>query len=48
MTWTLLPSHQNIKPTMVWMGTIQLLRRPSFGLKIESTTGDHRSLSEYG
>jgi hypothetical protein len=46
--WTLLPSHQNMIPTIVWIGMIQLFLLPSFGEKIESTMGDHKSLSEYG
>ena len=35
-------------PTIVWIGMIQLFLLPSFGEKIESTMGDHKSLSEYG
>jgi hypothetical protein len=46
IAWTLLPNHQNISPTIVWIGTIQLFRRPSLGEKIESTTGDQRSFRE--
>jgi len=45
-TATLFAIHHIIIPTIVWIGTIQLLRRPSLGEKIESTMGDHSNLRE--
>ena len=42
------PSQIMEKPEMVWMGRIQLLRRPTVGDHTASTMGLQRSLREYG
>jgi len=43
-----LPNQIMEKPEMVWMGKIQLFRRPTFGDHTASTMGLQRSFSEYG
>jgi hypothetical protein len=42
------PSQIMEKPEMVWIGRIQLLRRPTLGDHTASTIGLHRSFNEYG